>query len=472
MQRYLVVSMVWVMGVGVIGACGSREVPQPQPEPVREPEPRPVDRPDPEPVKPAGWQVTLDQIGWEVVPPEPPDRAFRENTLGWQLHQKSDWQGSRPHFREAVSIVTEYDLARYNLACAHSRMGDLEDALEELTHVLVRDLPRFKRAALEDQDLGNLRRSPLNEELKSRLKKLEKVWAQAMEVGTPAVAWRERSQTMISEAQGKQGQLLRPGVWVDATDRFVPAMEIVEEAFTGFVDVEKQQSVILVAKPTVDLPPLFEGARVLVTPLSPAGESPRKAELVQDNLGTIEIAGIDGGVRVRLNTTKTAWRDLRAGGLVRSDDQSLPERPTLKVTPDGSLLVTFMPPGWSAKNRSVFGPGNREYVLQSGQSVANQKSIILNADGQHAVVVGVRVKCTDEGPVLKHWIDRIDLSSGRTEGLAAAEGGAAAVYGRDGALYVQLGTETIRYATPDASTYETLPEGVMLVPPMQKPTCQ
>lgn len=453
----------------VIVACASREPPPPTPEP--EPEPRPVEQPRPEP-KPVGWQVSLAEIGWEVVPPEPPDRAFKANTLGWQKHNKSDWAGSRPHFQEAVSIVSEYDLARYNLACAHSRLGDLDQALAEITHVLVRDLPRFKRAVHEDQDLGNLRRSALNEELESRLEKIEKVWEQAMKVGTPAVAWRERSQTMISEAQGKQGQLLRPGVWVNDSERFVPAMEIVDDAFSGFVDVEKGKAIIIVASPTVDVPPLLEGARVLITPLTPAGEAPRKAELVQDNLGTIEAAGTDSGVRVRLNTTKTAWRDLRAGGLVRSEDQTSPERPVLKVNPDGSLLIAFHPPGWSHKGRSVFMPGGREIVMQSGHSTATQHSIFLNPDGKHGVVVAIRMKCTDEGPVLRHWIDRIDLETGAAEGLANADGAAAAQYGRDGALYLQIGTETIRYETPTATRYETLPEGVMLVPPMQKPTCQ
>ena len=73
--------------------------------------------------------------------------------------------------------------------------------------------------------------------------------------------------------------------------------------------------------------------------------------------------------------------------------------------------------------------------------------------------------------VLHHWIDRFDLQGGNAEGLANADG-AAAQYGRDGALYLQLGEETIRYATPTANSYETLPEGVMLVPPMRVPTCQ
>lgn len=455
-----------------LAACGTAQVERtPTPEPEPEPELEPVRTPKPNP-EPVGWRVTLDEIGWEVVPPEPVDRAFRANTLGWQKHVKGDWQGSRPHFSEAVSIVTEYDLARYNLACAHSRLGELEESLEQLTHVLVRDLPRFKRAALKDQDLGNLRRSPLGKELERRLELLEEVWAQAMQVGTPSIAWRERSTTMISEAQGKQGQLVRPGVWIHKTKRFVPAMEIIEDAFAGLVDVERQQAIIVVAKPTVDLPPLFEGVQVLVTPLSPSGEAPRKADLVMDNLATIEVHAVDNGVRVRGNTTKSHWRELRASGLVRSEAQYLPDRPVLRMTPDGSLLIAYHPEGWSHKGRSVFTPSGQEIVMQQGHHAATQHSLVFNADKSHAVMVAVRMRCTDEGPVLRHWVDRLDINAGTAEGLANTEGPAAAVYGRDGALYLQIGTETIRYATPTATRYETLPEGVMLVPPMQKPTCQ
>lgn len=458
--------------VCLIAACATQQVQRP-PEPEPTPEPRREPRPEPEPEpEPVGWRVTLDEIGWEVVPPEPPDRAFRANTLGWQKHLKGDWAGSRPHFSEAISIVTEYDLARYNLACALSRLEDYEGSLEQLTHVLVRDLPRFKRAALKDQDLGNLRRSALGKELERRIELLEDVWAQAMAVGTPAIAWRERSTTMISEAQGKQGQLVRPGVWVHKTRRFVPAIEIIEGAFSGLVDVERQQAMIVVATPTVDLPPLFEGVQIIAAPLTPAGEAPRKADLVMDNLGTIELHAVDNGVRVRGNSTKSHWRELRASGLVRSESQYLPDRPVLRLTPDGSLLVAYHPDGWSHKGRSVFTPSGQEIVMQSGHSTATQHSLVFNADKSHAVMVAVRMKCTDEGPVLRHWIDRLDLGANTAEALANTEGPAAAVYGRDGALYLQIGTETIRYATPTATRYETLPEGVMLVPPMQQPTCQ
>jgi hypothetical protein len=451
-----------------LSACASVERREPAPEPPPQEEPAP--EPAPEPV-PVGWRVTLPEIGWEVVPPEPPERAFRANTLGWQKHERGDWAGSKPHFQEAVSIASEYDLARYNLACAHSRLNDLDSALEELTHVLVRDLPRFKRAAREDQDLGNLRRSELGKELEHRIEVLEEVWAEAMQKGTPTIVWRDRSATLISEAQGAQGQLVRPGVWLHDLERFVPAMEVIPGALSGLVDVDEQQAIIVTGKATIDLPPTLEDVELLVSPLSPAGESPRRATLAMDNLSTVEVHAVASGLRVRGNTTKSHWRELRASGLVRSESQEPPTRPVLRINPDGSLLTRYHPPGWSHKGRSVFAPGGREMVMQQGHSVATQHSIVLDASGEHGVVVAVRMKCTDDGPVLKHWIDRLDLAAGKAEGLAQTDGGAAAAYGRDGALYLQIGSETIRYATPTATRYETLPEGIMLAPPMQKPTC-
>jgi len=451
-----------------LAAC-THEVEPKQPRP--DPDPRPV-RHDPPPVKERGWQVTLDEIGWEVVPPEPPDRAFRANSKGLQAHAKGDWAGSMPYFKEAVDIVTEYDLARYNLACAYSRMGDVDNALAELTYVLVRDLPRFKVFAHEDQDLGNLRRSPLGKELESRIDKLEEVWEQAMKIGAPTIAWRDKGATDVGLMQGEQGQLMRPGVWLHEQKRFVPATQLVENAFAAMVDVERQQAMLVVASPTVDTPPLLEGSVVYVAPLTPSGEDPRHANITQDNLGTIEVYAIDNGVRVRTNTVKSAWRELRAMGLVRSDDQSPSDRPVLRVTPDGSLMTANMPAGWSHKNRSLYGPGNTEIQLQSGHSVANFHTMQIQDGGQWAVIVSVQAKCVkDEGPMLRHWVDRVDLSANRAEGLSRDEGSAAAVFGRDGALYLQVGDRTIRYATPGAASFETLPRGVMLVPHLLKTTC-
>ncbi|MCC6622588.1 MAG: hypothetical protein IT385_15095 [Deltaproteobacteria bacterium] len=458
--------VVWC-GLVACGGVEKKKVPDPEPERI------PERVPQPDPPKPRGWQVTLGEIGWEVVPPEPPDRAFRANSQGLQRHAKGDWEGSLPFFREAVEIVSEYDLARYNLACAYSRVGDLDNALNELTYVLVRDLPRFKRYAHEDQDLGNLRRSPQGEELERRVDKLEEVWEQAMKLGTPTIAWRDKGTTDIGLMQGEQGQLMRPGVWLHDHERFVPAMQLVENAFSGMIDVEKGQAMIIVATPTVDSPALLDDAVVYVAPLVPSGEDPRKASITQDKLTTVEVHALDNGVRVRTNTTKSAWRELRAMGLVRSDDQRLPDRPVVRVTPDGSLMTATMPSGWEHKGNRVIGPGGQEIAMQSGHGIANFHTMQIQDGGRWAVMVAVQAKCLkDEGPVLRHWVDRIDLERGSAEGLSRDEGAAAAVFGRDGALYLQVGNRTIRYETPGAASFETLPRGVLLMPHLHKTTCE
>ena len=458
------------LALALAAACARRPAvaPEPEPDPVplyAEPDP------DPEPQGPARWGVSLAELGWDAVPGEPPQRAFRANTDGWKRHEASDWAAARTHFAEAVDLFYEYDLARYNLACALSRLGELEPALETLTEVLKRDLPRFRRAALNDADLANLRRSALNEELQWRLERLDEAWIAAMQIGTPTLAWRPWADTTIAAAQGGQGQLLRPGVWVDKVRRFLPAMELVEGVYSALTDVERQQAIVVTGARTADPVPLFRDTQLYVNPLDAVGEEPRHATLKLEGLDAIEVHAATHGARVRLNRTKSAWRELRAGGLVRDEDQGLPDRPVLLVTPDGSLLTFPMPEGWHVKNRSLMTPEGREIVVQSTHSVTNVRSLLFNADRSWAVLVGVRHKCSKEGAVLRHAIDRIRLDGGAAEGLSNKDGAAAAAWGRDGALYLQIDDATVRYAEPDDDDFETLPEGILLVAPMATPTC-
>ena len=83
---------------------------------------------------------------------------------------------------------------------------------------------RPRRPRLE----ANLRRSELGTELTRRIELLEKLWADAMQIGAPTLAWRERGESYIGDAQHAQGQLIRPGVWLHKAKRFVPALEIIE----------------------------------------------------------------------------------------------------------------------------------------------------------------------------------------------------------------------------------------------------
>lgn len=447
-------------------ACAPRQDIVPDPEPVRVEEPPPKPRP-----VPVRWSVSIEELGWDEVPDEPPKDAFRSNTEGWKLHQEGNWAGSRAAFAEAVRAFPDYDLARYNLACAYARLGQLDQALETLTTVLKRDFPRFRRRAEEDQDLQRLRRSDYGDELAWRAARIDEAWQRALRVGAPTIAWRKLRHTRISSAQESQGQLLRPGIWVDEVERFLPLMELYEGVQAGFVDPVEGQGIVVTATRTEDVPPLFAEARLYVVPLDHIGDDPFATALEWDKLQTIEVHAVHSGARFRLNRYKTAWQVLDSAGVTR-DQQGTPTRPVMFLTPDGALLTSPMPEGWSVKNRTVTTPDGGSARVQSVHSISNLRSIQLNADGSQAVVVGVRNKCGKEGPDLRFAVDRVDLDGHRAVALAQGEGAAAALWGPDGALYVQVDDELRRYAGARSDRYEELPEGVLLAPPTPPPTCE
>jgi|GEM_PF-2366453 len=451
-----------------VTACAPRKDIVPEPEPVHVEPPPP--EPDPPP-KPARWSVSLEELGWDEVPDEPPRHAFRANTEGLRSHERGDWAASSASFAEAVRDFPDYDLARYNLACAYARLGRLDQSLEALTQVLERDFPRFLRRALEDGDLQRLRRSGLGEELEWRIERIEEAWRRGLRAGVAAVAWRKLTRSHIAKAQDNQGQLLRPGVWIDETQRFLTMMELYEGVHTTFVDPVHRQAVVLTAERTEDVPPLFDDPRLYVVPLDHIGDTPYETRLEWDDLRTIELHATRSGVRFRLNRYKTAWQVLDAAGVTR-DQQGSPSRPVMFVTPDGSVLTDPMPEGWSVKNRTVTMPDGRTVRIQSIHSISNLRSVQLSADGRQAVVVGVRAKCGKDGSDLRHAVDWIDVEGRRANALAHGDGAAAAMFGPDGALYVQSDRETRRYEDPRSDRHITLPDGVLLAPPMRWPTCK
>jgi hypothetical protein len=91
--------------------------------------------------------------------------------------------------------------------------------------------------------------------------------------------------------------------------------------------------------------------------------------------------------------------------------------------------------------------------------------------GRTAIVLSVRADCPDGEPVLRHFLDRVDLSSRAVTRLDEGEGAAAARIGPDGALYVQVGTTLRRYATEEVTGFDVVTNGVLLTAPMYTPDC-
>src|SRR4029079_16362530 len=83
----------------------------------------------------------------------------KENSEAFRAHRAGDLAASHDGFARAVEMNPDHDLARYNLACALSRLGDLDEARQELSTVLHRDLRRFQgrwRGERADPDLDAL----------------------------------------------------------------------------------------------------------------------------------------------------------------------------------------------------------------------------------------------------------------------------------------------------------------------------
>ncbi len=408
-------------------------------------------------------------LGFDILPPDPPAKAFKANTAGLKRHEAGDWAASKALFAEAVGVAAEYDLARYNLACAHARLGELDAAAAELRTVLERDLPRFRRRWDEDQDLVALRRSPQGEALRLHLEALEQAWVAAVRGGVPAVLVREQLHAVTGTRAVGQ---VRPGVWNHGLRRFIPTMDELEDSFSALTDPVHGQAITLIATPDFNDGAKLVTASVAVAPLDPPGVPPRITRLGDEALDAVELHAIAQGARVRTNGVRTAWRELRAGGLVRSPTQDGPDRPVLKVNADGTLLFQPPPSGFSVKGAKLFAPGAAVGIaLQRRHGVSPLHSVLTTGDGAVAIVTSMRAKCHDGESVLRHVIDRVDLRARSAEPLSDDKGQGAAALGPDGALYLQIGDTVHRYATVTATSHEKLPDGVRLVAPMGEPTC-
>jgi hypothetical protein len=113
--------------------------------------------------------------------------AQEANAAALRLHTAGDYQGSRSGFEAALAIDERYDLARFNLACARSRLGDLEGAVRELRTLFEIDLPRFGPRYLADPDLEPVRSSPLAASVTAHLERVRAAVETAIRDGLPVV---------------------------------------------------------------------------------------------------------------------------------------------------------------------------------------------------------------------------------------------------------------------------------------------
>lgn len=428
-----------------------------------------------------------------------PAAAVLENDAAVRLLAKGKVPSAIAGFTRAVELAPGFVLARYNLACAHARHGDMAAAERELLTVFEADWVGLRAQAARDDDLAAFRTSDEGKRLFANDAPYTRRYTAAIDRGVRALLWTSKSpDSVVPEG-------LRAGVWDAETSRFVAISERKKNALAAYV--------------SPDLP-----YAVFVTGVVPSMLSGDMADHVNvkevsywswDTRGTpIDVAKIDAGaftaaIRVAGDesslTMHTAFGygdpakdiyELRStfspgSGVKTSFARSFPrEKDSAAALPRGTLVFPFhngfitssISAGytWDAKKRELRvpvsgAPASRAIELPKGVAfTATEPSIIASPKGDRVALVWDTHSCGDAcgGDVITvgaHRIVLVEVASGVATTIAEGTGIGAVRFDPSGRMFVQENRTTFHAVSASArKTWRELPRGILLVSPVMR----
>ncbi|MGZ3453225.1 MAG: hypothetical protein ACXVEF_26720 [Polyangiales bacterium] len=440
-------------------------------------------------------------IGLAAMPSSPTKEALDANSEGFKAHKKGDYAASRALFEKALAASPDFALARFNRACALSRLGELAAAATDLRALLEADLRRFAPMLRGDPDLEPLRTSAEGRALDAHVKLLESLWAEARTRGVVAFLWRRVAYTRVTMdgTDWLAPSVLRPGVYLQESKRFVPMTREIEGARAAVVDDTRTSAVFLTSLASTSL-----GCGVVCP-----GEVDRKVRIASfDGRDDGAAKWIAAPVMEGWNGLELVLRPMPFGALAR-EEPSVGSMPWHRFSIEGESIESApvsAGPRWAYNYRGLqrlfprtasgISATAKELTTKAGTHVAlekehqflkipptrdgerpfPQRSVLASPDGRLVVVVSNIDQCRcflDEknpGPseVLAHAVSLVEPSSGRSWLLDAGDGMGDALFDASGALYVQTG-ETLKtwsLATGAADPVsEPVMSGVLLATP-------
>ena len=94
-----------------------------------------------------------------------PQNAFAWSRLGFSLHALERWDEAMVAHRKASKFPLTQATATYNIACVHSRLGNLDESIKALEKAIELGFRRERPVILQDPDLKTLREHPKFESL-------------------------------------------------------------------------------------------------------------------------------------------------------------------------------------------------------------------------------------------------------------------------------------------------------------------
>ena len=461
----------------------------------------PVERPAaeliPERIEPPTPVIAASAIGWSHAP-DVDAAARKENGRALKLHRAGDYAGARDGFAAALRLSPDHDLARYNLACALARLGEIDAARDELSTLLHRDLLRFQgrwRGPEADADLEALRTSKHAPELDALVGSLRTAYAAAHDRGIPAYlyAFAPNGVRLTDDDQeiltGGTSELVA-GAWLHDAKRFVP---LARGEDVALLDLPRRR--VLVADTLLELGhcekalgfPTIAWLSTDPDPTKAVHASVRLDEKAVGVAATLDVLFplLDFSMGwVGDHAALTAhWDDANGvgshihltlasdGTLARVKEAHAFEGTWLHHIPEGARFHAALPAGYTMQRRALTVPGRADPIELDGLY-----DDLFAAPGPSSVALALYTRFDDESDGLDALndttIDRIELATGTTQRLVRGDGAAWVVVGPDGAVYADAGGQTQRWATPDATTPEPTMAGLHLTMPMDDPFCE
>ena len=419
-------------------------------------------------IEPEKHGEICDVVGYAEIPTLPHFDLVRANRNALAHHRGERFEESHSGFTAIVEEKPDYNAARFNLACALSRLGRLEEAMQEIKHLLCRDLPTYFSKVREDPDLQALRELPQYAHMTEEITTL---YRNQMQDGKPLIAWRQRTkETRCCGTISTVEIWTQSGIWQPREKHFIPVgprakkrhAEAIDGQFAAsasFFDVQLHQ-VVNATYSTLegDGEPLHD-VRVQ-TFRAPQGELLWESRLrlnppIEKLFVTFDAALFPEGTMIVNNDDDSHWM-IREDG-THPTNMTLPKRYlSVGVT---WWRVAEQNDGYRVRQGKLETP-DATIALGPGHRTHRWHHIRIDDQREIAVVSSIRYgEC--EFP-FRFIVDVVHLKTHAVHRLLNDRGQVVIEFGSDGALYLQTANGLRRYSDPMKDEYEILPDGIGL----------
>jgi hypothetical protein len=431
-------------------------------------------------------------IGWARDLRDVPEPAKAQNIAALALHRAGDYQGSLAGFEAALALAESYPMARFNRACALSRLGRLDDAAAAMRQLFADDLTEFGPRLESDDDLAPLRDSPAGVALMREREGVVAAYAEAASRGVPVTLY-DTEEVAASASTVRIPSGFRGGVYLPQAQRFVPLTPTVPNARGVVFSPEHQTITVLHGPLTSSMYELFPatfhvtvysvarpGSLVATAQRLPgvfrrlhgaayAANAPNEDSTDWDmSFGEVRVRPLADGVelQVRANVGGTLMRvDVRGEHPAVSTEARDGQPLHLVRAVEGVTGDSAMPTGFSLRGSALTLPERAAPIPLRGLPTFRQWQV--DPQRQALFVMGTRSGCDGRS----HKLLRVDLTSFEVRELSAGRVSGALLRSGAGELFVQIDGDVRRLGSDGALSDAGFPTWLKLVYPAPVSDC-